>query len=1727
MLEAIKTWFRKRGQDDVKKALLEDPMSDYRQSRFYAAELTLQDLPLFRLWHCFLMETDTTVGFAERIRNAALLQGEIEITATDPAVGKFVREQWDTLWNLHGASLAKTKRYGFSGYQVLFTKRDESDLIEIDDLRVLSPYDVRPRTIGGRVVGIEVKGNQLFMPQGLWTTFDAEGQVYGKSIYRRAYPPWFEKWMDHGAKKVMQQRMIKDAYLGLKGRYPKNEFVKHPDGRDIPWRDYLREMLDNSLAGASMVIPSDTADGKYKFDVEGMTDSGSPEGIYRWIDALDQDIAKGLDVFPEVIQASQTGSGYSGRSLPVAMFLLAVQSEFAALVQAITYMTLEPLAWANFGNADFAIKPKSLLETFAEQMQGSPMGGGAMGGDPGPEGAGVPGMPGAPTPGGAPNAPPGAGPPAAKQPSSAGGNDGGVSRRDVPSDMRDDMSSFQAEYPDESELPALLAKARALMHDGSHDSLRDALKDVLSERHAAAWYDYQERVEREQADKDLASWRNRNDMQSRVAATIDSALPGVSVQQSSGGSWYADYRGLKLRISDHPQVAGGGFNVGTGDRMGEADIQWIVDENSTDLPTAADIRKAVAEKLRDRDGYAHSYHFAEDDHLDNAARGARAAKRIVRDAAEGIAAISPEKTVDEILAEMDDILRGTKPAMQAVLGRAALADVVTATLDIADKVPDVEQRRHDDSPPDDRVSELLGDDDSGVRFPILDSAETQLRDAPIFVGQRFLQTAAAVQRGAFGITADLTESAVEDIRDVLADNIAGGLNREKFIADVSERLGAGSPLSEARLDTIFRANSEASTKRAMNDALNHWLVADHFPYRKYLYTRDSRVRESHKIMGTTGGLDGTGVYRADDPVWKVLQPPFAFGCRCRSAPLTVEGAARYGVQEAIDWLEAAKAYAADAGGDYSDYLHIVAPNNRQHVPWPELDGERIMPDPGFGDVSQFMEDAHGHEHKGKGPGGGQFTKKGASKATLTDPGEFSLKNPAASKPIVGDAKKKQQTLFAKSGQKNQMNLFSDKGVPDDLLPKHLKGGAAKPTPVQAWASKRFKNPEHAKAFVEWFGDSKVVDEKGEPLVVYHGTKADFDEFSKDKIKTRFSYSFGLHFTSRPSEADIYAVGTDPKFKPDESINGNVKPVYLRAVNPLTIETAQPTASMEADLNKAEIISQLMAAKRAGRPYDSVIITRRHGDEWDGVNAVVFDPSQIKSASGNRGTFDTTNSDIRFSETAHAPKGGVTIGGVTYKGGEFVPGKSQTEVDEAAVGDKGPFHDRWAKQISAGHKMRLTNGHAVHMRYDRNAYVVRHVGPDRKSTPIGGRFASHIQAADFAAAELYRRSRPATPATTKVAYPEWDDKTLPGLPLDPLVRHSDGRITGSARMLKSDIAIDPQRFQFKVKNIDPVSGITSEFSDVKFDPALAGTVQVWFDRERQKTYVVNGHHRLQIAQRDRSFNEPLKVEFIKAESAEEARGLGAFTNIAEGRGTATDAAKFMRDTGITKEDMAERNISLKGELLRNAIGLLALSDTIFHEVATGRMSEGRGVAMTLGGELKDHALQHTLWSEIKRQEDKRGVDVPDYKIREMAIQLAEAPKVTETQKGLFGDWEKTRSLLYERAEMISSVRKDLLSDLQAFTSGAKESVKAKLEKLGTNVLDTHTNAVAKQRAADMVATFDAEKNRRGPIGALITKAAEEFANAPQRRKEIIARLTQGIGEALSRSRDGAADHIGGG
>jgi hypothetical protein len=143
------------------------------------------------------------------------------------------------------------------------------------------------------------------------------------------------------------------------------------------------------------------------------------------------------------------------------------------------------------------------------------------------------------------------------------------------------------------------------------------------------------------------------------------------------------------------------------------------------------------------------------------------------------------------------------------------------------------------------------------------------------------------------------------------------------------------------------------------------------------------------------------------------------------------------------------------------------------------------------------------------------------------------------------------------------------------------------------------------AFRKWFGDSKVVDANGDPLVVYHGTGAtDISEF---KVSTSGTYGGGIYLTPEIRGANDYAIYRGAP-------SSTVYPVYAAIKNPASGSEAAQVASWKGEENAREELIK--------RGYDGVV-DMRSGE------IVAFYPEQIKSAIGNNGDFDGSNPDIRY------------------------------------------------------------------------------------------------------------------------------------------------------------------------------------------------------------------------------------------------------------------------------------------------------------------------------------------------------------------------------------------------------------------------------------------------------------------------------------------------------------------
>lgn len=170
----------------------------------------------------------------------------------------------------------------------------------------------------------------------------------------------------------------------------------------------------------------------------------------------------------------------------------------------------------------------------------------------------------------------------------------------------------------------------------------------------------------------------------------------------------------------------------------------------------------------------------------------------------------------------------------------------------------------------------------------------------------------------------------------------------------------------------------------------------------------------------------------------------------------------------------------------------------------------------------------------------------------------------------------------------------------------------------------------------FFKNSKVVDNNGNLLVVFHGTKDNFTVF-KYGHKNKYDSGYlgdGFYFTDNISSAKEYA---DWKIGYDN--NAHVMSAYLNITNPLIIKSKQwATVDLQdalgidllSDDQKFNFkvnkdISSKLTEEVKKRGYDGIIY---HNDFYDETTFVVFSPNQIKAITNKTPTF---NIDINEGE----------------------------------------------------------------------------------------------------------------------------------------------------------------------------------------------------------------------------------------------------------------------------------------------------------------------------------------------------------------------------------------------------------------------------------------------------------------------------------------------------------------
>ncbi len=163
--------------------------------------------------------------------------------------------------------------------------------------------------------------------------------------------------------------------------------------------------------------------------------------------------------------------------------------------------------------------------------------------------------------------------------------------------------------------------------------------------------------------------------------------------------------------------------------------------------------------------------------------------------------------------------------------------------------------------------------------------------------------------------------------------------------------------------------------------------------------------------------------------------------------------------------------------------------------------------------------------------------------------------------------------------------------------------------------------------------NKMLEESAVKDRMYHGTTENINEFKPKtgdavfltpdpKFANKFAWNDMLYTDSSPNDGFI-------------NPSANVLPVYVQVKNPFDYENPKHIRSVLSNLDpKDQKIFKKSAPEGSWKiienyigeiqdtGFDSVYLK-----EMGRKNLAVFDPSKIKSATGNRGTYDTTTPDI--------------------------------------------------------------------------------------------------------------------------------------------------------------------------------------------------------------------------------------------------------------------------------------------------------------------------------------------------------------------------------------------------------------------------------------------------------------------------------------------------------------------
>ena len=354
-----------------------------------------------------------------------------------------------------------------------------------------------------------------------------------------------------------------------------------------------------------------------------------------------------------------------------------------------------------------------------------------------------------------------------------------------------------------------------------------------------------------------------------------------------------------------------------------------------------------------------------------------------------------------------------------------------------------------------------------------------------------------------------------------------------------------------------------------------------------------------------------------------------------------------------------------------------------------------------------------------------------------------------------------------------------------------------------------------------------------------------------------------------------------------------------------------------------------------------------------------------------------------------------------------------------------------------------------------------------------------------------------------------------------------RMMGGQMLPTGEIAAAPRVFQYK----DNVNAAGEQLGNSlegveRWDPNAENIIKVWRDVNGEigtpgQVYVGDGHNRLAAAKR---LGIPsMRVEYLDAPTAAEARLQAAIANVSDGKGTVFDAAKLAREYGIG--DPAQLKALGKpgaSGFWKDGIAIGRLPEDVFTAAVNEQIPLRR--AVIIGESGVDEETMRSAYRYLVQQ----GPDnVKETTLREMLAMAKHSPAASSVdQPDILSGTEWAQNFnegMLAKADLAGAVRLLLSKEKKLFGTVGRQA--GQIERVGQ--VDAGAAKDISGEASRALAIFDDLKYQTGPVGDLLNEGTQRVLageQAAQVAKGIKNRLAASIQEAMGKEVAPATDVV---